>query len=118
MKYREFVAAVDRPKGIWEKVRGQSILGEDDFVERMIGYVRGHEDIREIPRSQRYVGRPSLARLFEGRRQTDRKALASAMRRAVIEHGYSLTEVADYLHIHYSTVSRTIGRSDNARNKT
>jgi REP element-mobilizing transposase RayT len=118
MKYREFVEAGIREKGIWEEVKGQSILGEDDFVERLIGYVKGHEDIREIPKSQRYVGRPSLSTLFEGAMSADNRIRASRIRKAVIGHGYSLKDVADFLKIHYSTVSRTISKTDYARNKT
>jgi DNA invertase Pin-like site-specific DNA recombinase len=103
---------------LWKKVRGQSILGEDDFVERMIGYIKGYEDIKEIPRSQRYVGRPALLRLFNEGAFTDKKTRAVAIRRAIINHGYSLKEVADFLGIHYSTISRAIGGSSYARNKT
>jgi len=117
-EYRGFAEAGVGEKGIWEKVQAQSILGEDDFVERLIGYAKGREGIREIPRSQRYLGRPSLARLFEGVTLTERKQHSSAMERAEVEHGYSLKEGADYLGIHYSTVSRAIGKTGNARNKT
>jgi len=117
-KYREFVLAGIGERGLWKKVRGQSILGEDDFVERMIGYIKGHEDIKEIPRSQRYMGRPALLRLFNEGAFTDKKKRAVAIRRAIINHGYSLKEVADFLGIHYSTISRAVGGSSHARDKT
>ena len=33
---------------IWDDVKGQSILGEGDFVNRLIDYARGCEEVKEI----------------------------------------------------------------------
>lgn len=115
-RYREFVREGIGQKGIWDKVKAQSVLGEDDFAERMVGYAKGQEDMREIPRRQRYVGRPSLKRLFGNAAGGNADALT--VRQAVEEHGYSLKEVADHLQIHYSTVSRRVMKAADARNKT
>jgi len=38
--------------------KGQSILGERDFVERFIHHAKVYEEIKEIPKRQRYIGRP------------------------------------------------------------
>lgn len=114
--YREFVEAGLGEKGLWDKVRGQSILGADEFVNRLIGHVKGHEDVKEIPKRQRYIGRPSLSEIVKesgGMKEREQSA-----RSAVIEYGYTLKEVADYFGIHYSTVSRALGRRRYARNKT
>ena len=111
-RYRDFVREGMGQKGIWDKVRGQSALGEEDFAERMAGLAKGREDMREIPKRQRYVGRPPLARLLADR------ADARAVQQAVKEYGYSLKEVGEYLGIHYSTVSRRVTTAANARNKT
>jgi REP element-mobilizing transposase RayT len=62
----------------------------------------------EIPRAQRFGGRPSLERLFSGatsRRDRDARSVT-----AVREHGYSLKEVARFLGRHYVTVSRALAR--------
>ncbi|MEW6109398.1 MAG: addiction module toxin RelE, partial [Nitrospirota bacterium] len=83
-------------------------LGEDEFVEKFINYVKGYEEIKEIPKSQRYIGRPGLSELFKvarGRRQTTKKA-----REAVERYGYSRKDVSDYLGMHYSTVSRMVNK--------
>jgi REP element-mobilizing transposase RayT len=112
-QYREFVAAGIREKGIWNAVRGQSILGEDDFSEKLLVYVKAHEDVKEIPKRQRYLNRPLLTDIFEDGGITD-----SAMKKAVMEHGYSQKDVAEFLGLHYSTISRRVNKSDNARNKT
>ena len=88
------------------KVKGQSILGEDDFVEKLIGYVIGGKDIKEIPRRQRYVNRPGLKELFKEIQLREKQKRAEKIVQAVNEYGYSQKEVADYLGIHYSTISR------------
>ena len=117
-KYREFVLAGVGERDLWKKVRGQSILGEDDFIGHILGHVKGHEEIKEIPRSQRFVGRPAISAVLSEGAYTNKKTRAVAVRKAFLDHGYSLKEIADFLGVHYSTVSRIVGGSDYARNKT
>lgn len=106
-RYRAFVEEGIGTKGIWEEVRGQGLLGEEGFAEKLMGYLKGHQDIREIPRSQRFAGRPSLRRLFTSgvakKKDRDRKIIE-----AVERHAYSQREVADHLGLHYTTVSRIV----------
>jgi hypothetical protein len=35
-------------------------------VEGLIGHLRKHKDIREIPKSQRFANRPELGKIFPG----------------------------------------------------
>ena len=104
-KYREFVDSGIGGERIWEKVKGQSILGKDEFVEGLIKYLKRYEEIKEIPKSQRYIGRLALNDLFNIEAGTDKRRRDMIIREAVTKHGYSQKEVADYLGIHYSTVS-------------
>lgn len=117
-KYREFVRSGIDKNDLWTEVKGQSILGEDEFVGQLIGHVKGHEDIKEIPRMQRYMGRPSLSELLDGVAPADKNSSESKICKAVMDHAYSLKEVADHLNIHYSTVSRMVSRASHACNKT
>jgi REP element-mobilizing transposase RayT len=106
-RYRGFVTDGIGGHGIWENVKGQSILGERDFVDRLIDFVRGYEEVIEIPKSQRYVTRPSLGEIFkdaEGGKQRRDAGIAEAVAR----WGYSERGVANHLGLHYSTVSRLI----------
>lgn len=116
VRYRAFVKAGREAESIWRKLRGRSLLGEEDFVHRLIGYVRGREKIKEIPRSQRYVTRPDLARLFNDRGFMDRERRHKKVVEAVERYGYSQKEVADFLGMHYSTISRLV--SGKSRFKT
>jgi len=75
-------------------------------------HVKGYREIKEIPRSQRYAGRPGLDGLFDEEIKADRKKRNKKVREAVERHGYSQKEVADYLGIHYSVISKLLkGRS-------
>ena len=117
-RYRAYVREGTRAEPIWKKVKGQSILGEEDFIDRFIGHVRGHEEIKEIPRGQRYLGRPGLGDLFSGKVVRDRKKRNERVGKAVGEWGYSQREVADYLRLHYSTLTRIMKEREKSTNKT
>jgi transposase len=70
-------------------------------------YVRRYEEIGEIPKSQRYVSRPTLEKLFmEVGVRKDKRDLRIVD--AVMKWGYHQKEVADYLELHYSTISRLL----------
>jgi REP element-mobilizing transposase RayT len=61
LAYREFVAAGEKEKNLWEKLEGQFILGGDVFVAKIRALIdeRTREN-REYPKMQRHVGRPSV----------------------------------------------------------
>ena len=107
-KYKEFVIAGIGEDKIWKDVKGQSILGEDEFIERFLNHVKGYEEVKEIPKSQRYIGRPGLAELLKGTKR--RKDISKKAKEAIEKYGYSQKEIADYLGIHYSTVSRMVNK--------
>ncbi|MEK6581810.1 MAG: transposase [Nitrospirota bacterium] len=107
-KYREFVKAGIGESTIWTSVKGQIILGKEDFVEKFIDYVRKHEEIKEIPRSQRYVNRPALAQLFKADTMKNKLKRNKMIREAVIRYGYNQNEISDHLGMHYSTISRLL----------
>lgn len=116
-KYREFVLAGTAEESIWNKVQGQILLGSEGFRERFLDYLRGREDVKEIPKSQRLMGRPSLKQLWKGVKWEDREKRDELIRDAVQKYGYRLSEVAQHVKLHYSTVSR-IASAKTARNKT
>jgi putative transposase len=113
--YRRFVREGVGSPSIWNEVQAQALLGEPDFVEQLRGYLRRAEAVKEIPRRQRYVGRPPLHRLFAA--PLSRARRNAVIVRAVERHGYSQKEVADQVGLHYSTVSRVANRLK-ARSKT
>ncbi len=109
--YRAFVKAGRGVESIWKHVKGQSLLGQEDFVQTLVGYVRGREEIKEIPRSQRYVARPALAKLLTERVVNEKARRDRKIVEAVERYGYTQKEIADFLGMHYSTISRLVNRT-------
>jgi REP element-mobilizing transposase RayT len=109
-KYREFVLTGIGEESIWKGLRGQSLLGEEEFIDKFVKHVRGYEKVEEIPRAQRYLSRPSLQKLFGSRVVEGLSRRDEAISEAVEKHGYSQKEVADHLDLHYSTISCIVNR--------
>jgi putative transposase len=107
-EYRGFVRAGIGGEKIWKKVKGQSILGEEDYVEQLMEYIKGQRDIQEIPKQQRYLNRPGLDDIFRDQVKKDKVRRNRVMYNAIVRYGYSQKEIADYLGLHYSTISRLI----------
>ena len=104
--YRKFVREGMQARSLWKDLRAQSILGEDDFAERLIDHVKGNERIADIPKSQRFVARPPLHRLFGERELRVRHERDTRMAEAVEQHGY--TQIADHLGLHFTSISRVL----------
>ena len=117
-EYRKFVHWGIGQKSIWTEVRGQSLLGEDTFMDKLVDHLRKHKDIPEIPRSQRYATRPRLAVLLPTGIVADPKRLGKRLSEAVERHGYRQSELARHVGVHYSTISRWLREYENARRKT
>jgi putative transposase len=117
-EYRQFVHWGIGQKTIWTEVRGQSLLGEDTFMDKLTDRLKKHKDITEIPRSQRYATRPALAVLLPDGIVEDQKKLKRRLSQAVEQHGYRQSELARHVGVHYSTISRWLREYENARRKT
>ena len=112
-RYRIFVQEGIGGDSPWEKVKGQSLLGEESFIETLRPVLVGRRPTREIPKTQRYLTRPELNKMFEGIEPEERNRRDRVLRQAVEEYGYSQREVGEYLGIHYSSVSRIVsGKRD------
>ena len=118
-RYREFVIAASGQERIWEAVKGQVVLGSEGFVEKIIEFLKGKKDIKEIPRKQRHLDRPGLDELFREEISSDKGERNRRIQEAVMKYGYSRSEVAEATGLHYSWVSRIVEREGTkARNKT
>ena len=107
-EYRAYVRCSMERESIWKGVKGQAILGEDDFVDSFSHYFGRHQDVAEIPKSQRYANRPALEKIFIGRMLSDRAKRDRMIREAVEKYGYTQRAVADYLGFHFTYVSRIL----------
>jgi len=99
-------------KAIWTEVRGQAILGEEEFGDKLVEHLRKHKDIPEIPKSQRYANRPALEKIFTEKVIRDKQKRDKKMAEAVEKHLYSQREIAGHLGLHYTSVSRILSSMD------
>jgi putative transposase len=87
-----------RPRACW---------GVEGFAEGLRHLVTEKQQIREIPTGQRFAGRPTLKKLF-GQRSPGKRRRDQLIAKAVSEFGYSQIELASFLNLHYSTISRML----------
>lgn len=119
-KYRTFVAEGIGQDAPWEQVQGQVLLGSERFVEGLRSQMQGKQALTEIPRAQRFAGRPTLSHLFPARLRANRAQRNAVIRRAHLDHGYSLSEIGRATGMHYSSISRIVSAATDGRaqNKT
>jgi len=108
--YQEFVLSGIDVGSPLEKVKGQLFLGPENFMDQIKHLIHEQESLSEIPKKQRYAARPSLHEIFQGK---DKKAKEEQMYQAYQEYGYTLKDIAEYLGMHYTTVSKIIKRMEN-----
>jgi hypothetical protein len=93
-KYQRYVAEGLNGATIWENLEAQSLLGLEGFADALRGHVTSKQNVREIPKGQRLIDRPSLEKLFEGRGKK-KTARDRTIRDAVDQHGYSQIDPSD-----------------------
>jgi hypothetical protein len=80
-------------------------LGQENFIEEIKHLRRGKEKLKEITRKQRYLTKPALKEIFEPK---DKKSKDQVMYEAHLQYVYTLKEIAGYIGVHYTEVSRAI----------
>lgn len=86
--------------------------GSHEFKRRVRKVIGATLYQARLPRSFRALGRPSLSAIFADIKRHDRRA---TILRAHVVHGYLLTEIADYLELHPTTVSRIVNETGSYR---
>jgi len=104
-QYQAFVLSGIKAESPLKATKGQLFLGQENFIDEIKHLIRGKENLKEIPRKQRYVTRPPLNEIFK-----DKKSREQAMYEACLQYGYTLKDIAEYIGVHYTTVSRVIKR--------
>jgi len=102
--FHEYVmTGIGRPSP-WAELRRQILLGGEQFVETMTGLLNDASKIRDFQLRERRAKRPSLSRLFA--KVADKAHRNRAIRAAHVEHLYSLSEIGDFVGLHFATVSK------------
>jgi putative transposase len=115
--YRRYVLEGIQGNSPWESLKGQILLGTEDFLTRLREPLRGKDSLKEVPRAQRYVARPALTEIFKGKKGTKEKPHDEIIYGAHVEHGYRMREIAEHLGVHYTSISRAIRRVERLRSR-
>jgi len=104
--YKQFVTEGKGQPSPWESLRHQVYLGDEQFVQQMLLKIDGDRELSEIPATQRRGVPKSLAE-YESLATNRDNAIASAY----ASGGYSMRTIGDYFGLHYSRVSRIVGKA-------
>ena len=116
-KYKRFVTEGITEGSPWETLKGQIFLATESFIERLSGVLGEKEGAKEIPKTQRYAGRPSLQELFKKESVKHKIVKDGTIHTAYIQYGYRMREIAEYLGVHYATVSRAVMRVEQQKKR-
>lgn len=103
VRYRRFVAEGKNQPSIWEQLRHQVYIGDEDYIKQIQTKITKEADLSEIPASQRRPMPKSLD--YYAQKYNDRD---QAMLAAYQSGGYSMKDLAKYFDLHYTSVSRII----------
>jgi len=109
-RYKEFVKEGIKKPSPWENLRGQILLGDDKFVVRLEPYLKDVQEVREVPRVQRFANRPLLEELFRDIKGKSKSIRNKMIREVHLSYGYTLVEIARVAGLHYTTVSRIVNQ--------
>ncbi|HQO19077.1 MAG TPA: transposase [Acidobacteriota bacterium] len=107
-RYADFVRKGVKTESIWKDLKGQSVLGNEGFADGFKDFLNGRRDLTDIPKVQRFLDRPALGELCGGIDLKNKELRNRVIRRAVIDYGYSQVEVAGFLKLHQTTVSKIL----------
>jgi len=74
----------------WDNLQGKILLGDKGFMERCKCLLQEKETIEEIPRHQRYAGRPGLQEMFQDSPVTGKQVRNEKVYDAHLKYGYTL----------------------------
>ena len=108
--YNQFVSAGLEEPSPWEQLMAQCILGGRDLIQKVGPALKESSSLTEIPKRQRMTFRPPLEELLGSVREISKTDRDRPIQPAHLEHGYTLTEIAKYLWLHYTTISKIINQ--------
>lgn len=105
-RYRAFVLEGITRESPWKDLKDQIILGDAAFVDTFKLLLKDRS--QQTARAQRLPARPALPTLF--RNTKDRDERNRLIHAAHMAHGYTHSEIARHLGLHYATISKIVKR--------
>jgi putative transposase len=109
-EYRLFVMAGLDADSPWNDLKGQCLLGDDPFLEKLSPLLKDKSAFKEVPRNQRFADRPALEDILQA--SGSRTQRDAAIFKACHEYGYTQAHVAAAAGLHYSTVSKILRKME------
>jgi putative transposase len=107
-KFRDYVKAGIGQVSPLENRSGQVLLGSPKFIAEMQPILNGEKMAKRGPK--RVTRRRSLPVLFKNIDNKTRMERNELIRKAHIDHSYTLMEIGEFLGLHYTTVSKVVNR--------
>lgn len=109
--YRDFVQSGTGLPAIWESLKQQIYLGDENFIRKMQNKIDldGMPQIKEIPRAQHRPPAKPLSHFTE--KFPDARL---GMQNAYKTGDYTMQQIAIAFKVHYSTVSRAVKQGENS----
>jgi len=104
---KKFVHAKIENQDIIQKIKTAVVLGSLEFVDSIKKYsIQSGKTVKEIKNKDRFFSRPTLEMIFS--EVNNKQERNTQIVKANVDFGYAITEIADYIDLHYSVVSRII----------
>ena len=103
-QYRSFIKDGITENSPFDDLKEGIVLGSPQFVDWIWDNHKESEILREVVTHERMIGRRSLEDLFSTTNTNEERNWMIKM--AKIRAAYSLTEIADHLGLHRTTVSK------------
>lgn len=107
-RYMEFVMAGIGGGQVWAELKSQCVLGGKKFLEIIEPALKDKSLLKEIPKCQRLISRPSLDELLSAHGTLEKGTRDELLKKAHLEYGYSFSEIGRYIGLHYATISRIV----------
>lgn len=109
-RYKHFISGKDEERFLWRDLRFQVFLGSDFFIEKIRKIILMHK-MAKCDKTLTMGGETSapLDNVI-GRERISKRERDLRIYDAYVNKGYTLSEIAAYLGVHCSTVSRAIKR--------
>ena len=104
-EYIKFINEKTKEDNTWKDLQSGSILGSLQFARDTINKY-GNKKSKENTKKERFAGRPSLEEIFKNIKEKHQRNIL--IYKSFKEYGYTQTEIAKHLNLHYSTISRRI----------
>lgn len=113
-RYRNFVNQGLADYSPWISLVDRIFLGRKSFVEQQQSRLGDVKKDTEISKRERFAARPSLDYVLLETQPLSSQEKNNRIYLAYKDHGYTQKDIAEFLGVHYATVSRAIKRVENS----